>query len=1112
MKKKREWFSLFGGNPKLNLSLKKMKLTLIFTMLVFLTFGNSFSQSKVTLQFEKATIQQVLKTLEDQTGHVFLYKDDIFDPAKKYSVDFTDESFEEVLESVCETAGVDYEVRSDRQIILTEKGKETVTTLTLQQRTVTGVVTDQSGQPLPGVTVVVAGTTTGTVTNADGNFSLAIPDGAETLQFSFVGMRTQEVPIEGRTTFTVVMEEETIGIDEVVAIGYGTAKKSDVTGSVGSVKSELIVRTNPTQPASALQGQVAGVNVKKINSQPGSDYTIDIRGVHSISFSSEPLVVIDGVMGGKLNTLNPSDIETMDVLKDASATAIYGARGANGVIIVTTKKGVAGKTKVSYDGYVGVKVPQLPDLMTAQEFYHAHNNVVLAENPNAKIVWTAQQLANVESGSSVNWVDEVTDPSIQTSHVVALSGGNENTTHYFSAGYLNEKGNLLHTGYERYNLKGSMDSELNDVVKVGFTTYYTFSKRDLGSFETLRSAYRARPTGTIYYDDLINPTETNDRNVDGYAMWMGIKDTQVPNPLMEVRPDNYQDERLASNFLGNGYVEITPLKGLSFKSSLSTSVFNDRNGVYRGTDSKSRLNKLPIADSEFNINSSYTLDNILSYQLRSGMHNLNVTAAQSALKERFESASSAVENLPYNSGWYAMQTAEIIKGVGSRLIERSILSYMGRLNYSFNDKYLMTLTGRYDGSSVLAEGNKWAFFPSVALAWRAGEETFIKNMNTFSDLKFRLSYGEVGNDVVPPYSTQAFLAQTAYDFDGNAAFGYAPQNIGNSSLKWERSSEINLGIDLGFAKNRIMASIEYYNKTTEDLIQNVAIPSSLGFSAVTANVGKILNRGVEISFNTVNIQTSDIRWTTNINFSTNHNEIIELYGGTVTQDIANNLFVGESLRSHYYYKFDGIWQLDEVDEAAKYGQIPGSVKVVDQNNDGKISSATDEDDRIILGNELPQWMAGINNTFSYKNWDFSAFIYTRQGVMYRNSLLGGTMGKINANRYNALDLNYWTETNPTNDYFGVWQPQPYRTAIEYMEANFLRISNLTLGYSLPKNLLDRANMSNVRFYVQANNPFVFVKDRIMWMDPEYNNLGGKSGTYRDDLPSSTYIFGVNVSF
>ena len=976
-----------------------------------------------------------------------------------------------------------------------------------QQKTVSGSVTDSEGVPLPGVTVVEKRTLNGTVTNTDGKYTISVSANAQALVFSFVGMTTQEVAIGSSTVYDVKLEQETIGLEEVVAIGYGTAKKRDVTGAVGSVKSELITRSNPVQPAKALQGQVAGVNVKKINSRPGSDYTIDIRGVHSISFSSEPLVVIDGVMGGKLNTLNPSDIETMDVLKDASATAIYGARGANGVIIITTKKGVAGKTKVSYDAYVGVKIPQIPDLMTAQEFYHAYNDVVLAENPKANIIWTTQQQSNVDAGRTVNWVDEITDPAIQTSHVVALSGGNENTTHYFSTGYLNEKGTIFNTGYERINLKGSMDSKLNKAVKVGFSSYYTYSLLNTGSKEALRSAYRARPTGSVYYNELTNPTETNDLNYKGYAVWMGIKDTQVPNPKIEVLPEIQKEETRISNFLGNGYVELTPLKGLTFKSSLSASVFSSRFGDFRNTGSKSRLSKAPIASTQWNLNASYTLDNVLNYELDAEKHNLKLTAAQSALEERSETSSTSVENLPYYSVWYALQTASTISGVSSRLTERSILSFMGRINYSFDDKYLLTLTGRYDGSSVLAEGNKWAFFPSVAVAWRAGEETFIKDMNVFSDLKLRISYGEVGNDVVPPYSTQAFLAQTAYDFDGTPAYGYAPNNIGNANLKWENSAEINVGLDLGFYKNRIMASVEYYDKKTNDLIQNVALPSSLGFSAVTANVGKIMNRGFEISLNTVNIQKNDFKWATNINFSTNHNEILELYGGTVTQDIANKLFVGKSLRSHYYYEFDGIWQADEAEEAAKYGQVPGSVKVVDQNGDGKISSASDIDDRVVLGNELPKWMAGMNNTLNYKNWDLSVFIYTRQGMMYRNSLLQGTMGELSSNRYNRLNLNYWSQQNPTNDYFGVWQPQPYREAIQYMEANFVRISDITLGYNLPQNLINRWNMNRVRLYVQANNPYLFVKNRIMWMDPEYN-----SGTYQDDLPYSTYSFGVNVAF
>ena len=1082
-------------------------ISILFFVSLFHVSASVYSQkAKLNIKVENATLEQIFKTLQNQSEFDFFYKNEQIQSDSRISAQYKNETIEVILDKILSGTGLTY-VILDKDIVISSKEAGN-NTITQQQKSVSGKITDTSGLPLPGVSVVVKGTSSGTITDGNGKFVISnIPENA-TLQFSFVGMKMQEIAVKDKTTINVSMQEDAIGIDEVVAIGYGTARKRDVTGAVGSVRSESIVRSNPVQPAKALQGQVAGVNVNKVNSRPGSDYTIDIRGVHSISFSSEPLVVIDGVMGGKLNSLNPSDIETMDVLKDASSAAIYGARGANGVIIITTKKGLQGKTKVTYEGYYGVKVPtNLPDLMTAQEFYHAYNDVVKAENPNAQVIWTTAQQENVDAGRTVNWVDEVTDPSAQTSHVIALSGGNENTTHYFSTGYLSEKGNLLNTGYERFNLKGSVDSKLNNIVKVGFTTYYTFSIQNLGSNETLRSAYRARPTGSIYYNELSNPTETNDKNVNGLAYWMGIKDTQVENPVYEVSTDAFKDETRVSNFLGNGYVELTPVKGLSFKSSLSASVYNKRQGVFKGADSKSRINKLPLASNLFNFNSSYTWDNILNYKLTTGVHNFNITAAQSALQERFETSATQVENLSYNSDWYALNTAALINSVSSNLVERSILSFMGRFNYSYNEKYLLTATGRYDGSSVLAEGNKWAFFPSLALAWRAMEEPFVKNLNVFSDLKLRASYGEVGNDVVAPYSTQAYLNKTAYDFGGVAAYGYAPRNIGNSELKWENSAEINIGLNMGFLKNRITADIEVYNKKTNDLIQNVAIPTSLGYSTVTDNVGKLLNRGVEITINSINIQTNDFRWNTTLNFSTNHNEILELYGGTVTQDIANSLFVGESLNSNFYYEFAGIWQTDEATEAAKYGQVPGSVKVVDQNNDGQISSSTGIDDRIVLGNQLPKWMAGINNSFSYKNWDFSCFIYTRQGVQYRNSLLSGTMGELGANRYNHFNLNYWTVDNPTNDYFGVWQSNPYRQAIQYKDASFWRISNITLGYNLPKTLLNKIKFGNLRFYVQTNNPFIFMKEKNIWMDPEFN-----SGTYEDDVPNSVYSFGVSASF
>lgn len=1111
MKKQRTLVSLVVVSMKF--SALHIFLAVVFSGLAMASPKNSFGQTVldevISIRVENEKVKSILSQIERSIQTKFAYNPQSIPIHEKVSLSLENEKLSDVLDRLLSPFEVSYEVSGDYIILSREVAgvlQSSIATDFAVAR-VNGRVTQDNGEPLPGVNVLIKGTSIGTTTDADGKYALEVPDAESVLVFSFIGYVSQEIVVGTQSVIDIILSPDVQALEEVVVIGYGTVKKSDLTGAVGSVNSEAITRTNPVQAARALQGQVAGVNVNKINSRPGSDYTIDIRGVHSINYSSEPLVVIDGVMGGRLSSLNPSDIETIDVLKDASATAIYGARGANGVIIVTTKKGKSEKTRVTYDGYVGVKIPNfLPDMMTAQEFYRAYHDVVVAENPSASPRFTSTELANVEAGKTVDWVDQVTDPSPQTSHVVAVSGGSESTTHYFSAGYLNENGNLLNTGYKRYNLKGSVDSKLGKVVSLGFNTYYTHSTLNLGSNETLRGAYRVRPTGSIYFKDVVNPAESNDKDVNGYAFWMGINDKQIQNPILEVAADNFQDETRVSSFLGNAYVELTPIEGLSIRSSFSASAYNSRRGEFRGQDSKARLNKLPIASTQHNMNSSYTWDNILTYKLKRDQHEVSLTAGQSAFYERFEAYGVNVENLPYNSGWYGLNTAPVINGVSSSLVERSILSYMGRVNYIFNDKYLLTITGRYDGSSVLADGNKWAFFPSAALAWRMGDEAFIRDLNLFSDLKLRVSYGQVGNDVVSPYSTQAYLAQTAYDFDGDPSFGYAPANIGNADLRWENSEEFNVGLNLGFFNNRLMVDAEYYNKITNNLIQDVALPTSVGFWTVTANVGKLLNRGIELSLNTVNFEKGGLRWTSTINFSTNHNEILELYGGALKRDVANKLFVGESLRANYYYQYDGIWQLDEEEEAKTYGQVPGSVKVVDQNGDGRISSAADADDRVVLGNGLPDWLGGITNNFYFKNLDLSFFIYTRQGVQFRSAMLSGTFGELGSNRYNRLDLNYWTITNPTNDYFGVWQPNPYREAIQYRDASFWRVQYITLGYTFPASILQRANISHLRLYVKADNPLLFTKEKNVWMDPEFN-----SGTYQDDVPFSTVMFGVNLS-
>ena len=972
---------------------------------------------------------------------------------------------------------------------------------------VSGIISDaETGLPLIGATVLVKGTSDGTSTDVDGRYTISVPDANAVLVFSYIGYLNQEITVGNQSNLNVSLNPDIQSLNEVVVVGYGAVKKIDLTGAVDQLQSKDIIRANPVQAARAIQGQVAGATVTKSSNKPGAPYSITIRGENTINNSTQPLVVIDGLMGGDINSINPNDIQSMDVLKDASSTAIYGARGANGVIIITTKKGFSGKPKVTFDSYVGMKVPaHMPRLMNTAEFYKAtFTDRVLEGSVGA--TFTAAETAAIKENRTTDWVDLITDPALQTSQNLSVAGGNDKTTFRFSGGFLNENGNVLYTGFKRYNVNAGLDSKLGERFKVGFTSYITYSDQNVGSQESLRNAYRARPTGTVYYNDLANPSENGDLNVNGLAVWMGINDKQVNNPLLDIDPKISKFQTTTTVAMANAYAEVSLLKGLTFRSSISASYTGTRLGDFRGQWSKSQIGAKPRAQVDNSMQANYTVDNILNYNLDAGKHKLTVTGLQSAFYQRNEFYSIFVRDLPYDSDWYAVNTAATIGSIGSSLTERSILSYMGRVNYSFNDKYLITLTGRSDGASQLAEGNKWAFFPSVAVGWRLADENFIKNLNLFSNLKLRASYGQVGNAGVNPYSTQANLINTGYDFDGTAAYGFAPANLANKNLRWERSKELNLGIDFGFFKNRISGTVELYNRKTEDLILNQKLPTVSGFTQVIANVGAIENKGVELTLNTANIVTSDFTWNTSFAFTKNKNKLLELYGDGQLADKGNNLFVGFPIRANFDYQFNGIWQTSEKDQAAVYKQVPGSVKVVDQNGDGIISSTNNIDDRVYLGTQLPNWILGITNRIKYKNLDFSFFTYYRNGTQYRNNTLAGTFGEIGSTRYNKLaGLDYWRSDNPSNTFFGVVAANPYRSAIFYQDASFLRISDITLGYNLSTKALSALKLSSARIYGQISNPFVFTQ--FTGFDPEFN-----SAIYQDDVPSMIYTFGINVSF
>jgi TonB-linked SusC/RagA family outer membrane protein len=983
---------------------------------------------------------------------------------------------------------------------------------TFAQRSVSGNVADESGVPLPGVNVVIKGTDTGTTTDFDGNYSISVSDN-DVLNFSFVGFMEKEIEVSGADSFDILMESGSDELEEIVLTGYGSVKKRDMTGAIGQIKTEVIQRANPIQAAASLQGQVAGVLVTKTKSRPGDDFDINIRGLNNFDGEkTRPLVVVDGILGANINDINPQDIQTIDVLKDASSTAVYGARGANGVIIVTTKKGASGKPNVSYNGYYGIKTKaHIPDLLNSKQFYDLYQ-----DDARYSDGFTAQEMYNVNNGITADFLDLVTRDAIQQNHTISVSGGSDSTTYNFSAGKQIEEGLVSGADYGRLSLNAGIESLVSDKFKVGFTAYITQNERNWGSTEAVRSAMRARPTATPYFADIVEPNkrDTNFGPVGDLAFYMGINDSQVINPLVEIDPDNFQRQRKSNSMIANAYLQYEIIPGLKLKTSYSAYSNNYREGEYRGTYTKSRKgSRSPIASTLQAKTSNYTMDNTLSYSKQFGKHSIDATALFSVFEEYNEDMNIAVEDLPYKSLWHSLNTGATVTGYGSNLIDYSIVSYMGRINYGFNDKYLLTVTGRRDGASQLADGNKWAFFPSAALGWRLSEESFIQGLGVFNNLKLRASYGEVGNNAsISPYATQANIFQTFYDFDGSAALGYTINSLSNQEIVWERSKEINIGLDFALSDFPLSGTFEYYKRNTEDLILDDKVPNSTGFNNVLDNVGEIENSGIEISLSSVNINKGDFKWTSNLTFTANDDKVVRLAGG-LTEDIGNGRFVGESVRAYYTYKFEGIWQLGQEAEAAEFGQEPGQIRIRDLNDDKKINS----DDRMIVGKGTPDWTAGLRNQLNYKNWDMSFFVYTRRGQMYSNAFLNATYGDIASDLYNrSADLDYWTPNNPSNTYFSpVTGPGlnsknerkggSSRVGLSYQLADFVRISDITMGYSLPNVILSELGVSRFRVYGQLQNPFVFTD--FLSFDPEYN-----SGGNDDDLPSLTVLFGVNINF
>ena len=1091
-------FRLQRGRHMLSRLKKLLLMAKLTTLLILISFMQisakvSAQAGKLDLKVKNVSIFEVFEEIEDNSEYRFFYDNDQVDLRKKVSINTKQEQISSILKELFKGTDLTYQVK-DQLILVQSKYSNVNINNTQQENTVSGTVTDASGGPLPGVTVVIKGTTLGTVTDLDGKYSLSAISADAILQFSFVGMKMQEVVVGNQAVVNITLEEETVGLEEVVAIGYGTVKKSDLTGSVGSLESSTIAGTNIPDATQTLQGRVAGLNIEQNVGKPGGSFDVSIRGLSSINNSNAPLYVIDGIpTTSGLNDLNPGDIDKIDVLKDASATAIYGSRGANGVIIVTTKKGKVGKTVIAYDGYFGYRVPaNLPDMMNGPQYVNWRTDYFKkqgksTDRSNADF-FTPGEWDIIDDGAYTDWINLILRNGVQTSNTVTVSGGDDKGTFAMGIGQLKEQGTVPGQDFNRYNIRLNLDHNFTKKWKAGGNLYFAHSVQNEGSYETLRSTYRMPP--------IAHPYDEN-----GQPVYQPYRQDYLSNPMFEYTKDGEIREHRRYRAFGNIYLQFEPIDGLTLRSQLAPQMIYKRDGYSYGLWAKNGGHGNPANTSaEYHTTDyfGYVLDNQLNYGKKIGKHNINFSLIQSAQYEQWQSSDQASRNLPFNSLWYNLDAVTLsdVKKSATDYKQATLSSFTGRLNYSYNDKYFFTATGRYDGSSRLAPGNKWAFFPSAALAWRISEEDFLKNSESISNLKLRLTYGVTGNDAVNIYGTQSNVSQNNYNYDGVLTAGYYKSGLANQNLTWEKTTEINLGVDYGFFRNRINGSIDVYKRDAKDLIMKRQLPQTSGWTSIWDNVGWIRNTGIELGINTVNIQTKDLTWSTNIIFDTNKNEIVELYGQK-KDDVGNRWFIGEPIEVNYDYQFDGIWQSSEATEAAKYDQEPGQVKVKDLNNDGII----DANDRKIIGQRTPKWSGSITNSLKYKNWDFSAYVYTRQGEQLFSTFVSSFMAL--SGNYNNVNINYWTPDNPSNKY-----PEPGNTGnyfknYRYQDVSFVRVGNISLGYSIPKSLLSRWNINKLRVYGSVTNPFTFTK--YPGYDPEWadQNTWGEATGY------ASYLLGVN---
>lgn len=952
--------------------------------------------------------------------------------------------------------------------------------------TVTGTVIDNTNLPLIGVTVRIKDHTSGTVTNNSGKFTITVPNEQTVLVFTYVGYIAEQRTVGATRQFNIAMAGDAKSLNEVVVVGYGTQKRKDITGAVVSVNPKRLENLPNNSFTAALEGAVPGLVItQNSGSAEASDNTIQIRGRRSITASNSPLVILDGIpYNGSYSDINPSDIGSIEVLKDASAAGIYGSRGANGVILITSKKGVAGKPAISYDGTYGIeKIGKLPALLSPTQFYAyklARNGPLI----------TASEQAVYDSGNFPDYFHLGTRTGNRDQQNISIRGGGNNSRYYVSASYLDVAGVAINDNYKRLGTQVNVDVDVTNWLTFGTSNNLSYDDRSglSPTFSGDYSVYTFNPLTTAF-------------NPDGsQKIYPWPEKVYWANPLAPILADNANNTY--SLFNTNYAVVKLPLEGLSYRVNAGVRYSSQGNYTYYGRDNKKGLEALGSASRVDDLGIDYTIENLLYFNRTFGKHTINFTGLYS-----YEN-NVATENTLNSTGFpsdvltYYQANVALLNTLSNSYTKRSLLSQMARLNYSYNSKYLLTLTIRRDGSSAFGEDKKYGIFPIASAAWNISSEDFMKQVTAVSSLKLRVSYGSNGNQAVNSYSTLAGLTNRSYVNGTSSAPGYVPTKLGDKSLHWETTNTFNTGVDFGLFNGRIQGSIDVYSAQTHDLLLARSISTVSGVNSIIQNIGKTANKGIDIGVTSTNMQVKKFSWQTNLTFSLNRNKIVDLYG-TGKNDTLNNWFIGHPINNNFDYKYIGVWQTtDDLTKSPQPNTQAGYAKVLDANGDGKITPS----DKILLPDSQPAFTYGIGNTFNYANWSFYVFVQGVQGTYKQNSTL---YDDVNTEvEKNTFAKNYWTPTNPTNDYYAnanqqtSYLPNIYAVHI-YQNASYLRVRDLMLSYSLPKSLMSKLKMNKVKVYAEARNLFLVTPWR--GFDPEVGNQSGGVPLQKE------VVFGINVS-